>query len=167
MGDRFESSQVSTTDQPNLTALAAAIVAAFVSRNSLPLTELPGLILSVELALRRLTTNTPSAAASVAEKPEPAVSIRKLVTPDYLICLDDGKQFRSLKRHLRLLGMTPEEYAAHERAANDARLREVKMRKLAIAVLQRSCYKAAQVRRCRTQLGERVFEPLYRSMCAA
>ncbi|MBG0792320.1 MucR family transcriptional regulator [Methylocystis sp. H62] len=102
----------SNTDQPNITELAAEIVAAFVSRNSLPASELPALILSVDTALRRLATGTPATAALPREKPGPAVSIRKSVTPDYLICLDDGKQFKSLKRHLRLLGMSPDEYRA-------------------------------------------------------
>lgn len=96
------------SELPNLTALAADIVAAFVSHNSLPVSELPALIASVDAALRGLS-ETPAAAAPV-EKPEPAVSIRKSVTPDYLICLDDGKQFKSLRRHLATLGMTPEAY---------------------------------------------------------
>ena len=49
-------------------------------------------------------------AAPPVEKPEPAVSIRKSITPDYLVCLDDGKKFKSLKRHLGKLGITPESY---------------------------------------------------------
>ncbi len=102
----------SNTDQPNTTELAAEIVAAFVSRNSLPVSELPALILSVDATLRRLATGAPATPASPAEQPTPAVSIRKSVTPDHLICLDDGKRFKSLKRHLATLGMTPEEYRA-------------------------------------------------------
>ena len=50
--------------------------------------------------------------AAVIESPAPAVSIRKSVTPDYLICLDDGLKFKSLRRHLSTLGMTPEQYCA-------------------------------------------------------
>lgn len=102
----------SNTDQPNTTELAAEIVAAFVSRNSLPVSELPALILSVDATLRRLATGAPATVASPAEQPTPAVSIRKSVTADHLICLDDGKRFKSLKRHLATLGMTPEEYRA-------------------------------------------------------
>jgi predicted transcriptional regulator len=51
-------------------------------------------------------------AATVIDPPSPAVSIRKSVTPDYLICLEDGKRFKSMRRHLALLGMTPEQYRA-------------------------------------------------------
>jgi predicted transcriptional regulator len=94
----------------NSRELAAEIVAAFVSHNSLPVAELPALIASVEAALRGLSGHVPT--ASAMEKREPAVPIKKSVTPHYLICLDDGKQFQSLKRHLRTLGMTPEEYRA-------------------------------------------------------
>ncbi|BDV34733.1 MULTISPECIES: MucR family transcriptional regulator [Methylocystis] len=91
--------------------LAASIVAAFVSHNSLPVAELPGLIASVDATLRRLATGA-AAAPAVEEKPEPAVSIRKSITPDYLVCLDDGKKFKSLRRHLATLGMTPDQYRA-------------------------------------------------------
>lgn len=89
--------------------LAAGIVAAFVSHNSLPMAELPALIASVEAALRGLAT---AAAAPAEEKPEPAVPVKKSITPEYLICLDDGKKFQSLKRHLSALGMTPDDYRA-------------------------------------------------------
>ncbi|QGN00034.1 MucR family transcriptional regulator [Methylocystis parvus] len=92
------------------TELAAGIVAAFVAHNSLPVAELPALIASVETALRGLAGHGPAVAET--EKPTPAVPIRRSVTPDYLVCLDDGKQFKSLKRHLAVLGMTPEEYRA-------------------------------------------------------
>lgn len=98
------------TEELNSTELAAGIVAAFVSHNSLPATELPGLIASVDGALRSLAGAV--RAAPPAEKREPAVPIKKSITPDYLICLDDGKQFKSLKRHLAALGMTPEAYRA-------------------------------------------------------
>lgn len=89
--------------------LAAEIVAAYVSHNSLPAAELPALIGSVDAALRGLSGSAP---AVVEEKREPAVSIKKSITPDYLICLDDGKKFKSLRRHLATLGMTPEDYRA-------------------------------------------------------
>ncbi len=90
--------------------LVAEIVAAFVSHNSLPVAELPGLIVSVDAALRGLAGSAPTAAAT--ERPTPAVPIKKSITPDYLICLDDGMKFQSLNRHLRTLGMTPNEYRA-------------------------------------------------------
>ena len=89
--------------------LAADVVVAFVSNNSLPVGELPALIDSVHTSIVRLVEGPQSAAQQVEEK-APAVSVRKSVTPDYLICLDDGKRFRSLRRHLMTLGMTPEQY---------------------------------------------------------
>ena len=89
--------------------LAAEIVAAFVANNSLPISELPALIHSVHAALTGVASGSASAAPSV-EKKEPAVSIRKSITPDYLVCLDDGKKFKSLRRHLATLGLTPDEY---------------------------------------------------------
>jgi MucR family transcriptional regulator, transcriptional regulator of exopolysaccharide biosynthesis len=89
--------------------LAAGVVAAFVSNNSLPVGELPALIQAVHTSVKRLAGGPESAAQKVEEK-APAVSIRKSVTPDYLICLEDGKHFRSMRRHLTLLGLTPEQY---------------------------------------------------------
>jgi predicted transcriptional regulator len=90
--------------------LAAEIVAAYVANNSLPVAELPSLIASVDAALRGLSNG--AVVAQPAEKPTPAVPVRKSITPDYLICLDNGKKFQSLKRHLAKLGMTPDEYRA-------------------------------------------------------
>jgi predicted transcriptional regulator len=88
--------------------LAADIVAAYVSNNTLAPAELPDLIKAVQQALM-------TAAAGAAEAPKeelkPAVPIRRSVTPDYIICLEDGKKFKSLKRHLRTqFDMSPEEY---------------------------------------------------------
>jgi len=91
--------------------LAAEIVAAFVANNSLPIGELPALIHSVHAALAGFAGGSASLAPPV-EKKEPAVSIRKSITPDYLVCLDDGKKFKSLRRHLATLGLTPDEYRA-------------------------------------------------------
>jgi predicted transcriptional regulator len=90
--------------------LAAEIVAAFVANNSLPIAELSALIQSTHAALERLASG-PDTAPQV-EKKEPAVSIRKSITPDFLVCLDDGKKFKSLRRHLATLGMTPDQYRA-------------------------------------------------------
>jgi predicted transcriptional regulator len=96
-------------EQDNLIELTAEIVSAFVSNNSINSGDLSGLIGDVHAALKR-TAN------GVAPEPEPeplkpAVSIRKSITPDYIICLEDGKRFKSLKRHLRThYDLTPEEY---------------------------------------------------------
>lgn len=89
-----------------LTDMVAKIVSAYVMNNSVNAADLPMLIKDVHSALVGL------GAAPIEEVPEivPAVSIRKSITPDFLICLDDGKHFKSLKRHLTQLGMTPDEY---------------------------------------------------------
>ena len=102
----------STTEKFDPISLTGEIVSAFVSHNSLPLAELPALIQSVHAALVGIANgaSAPSAAEPVA--PTPAVTVRKSITPDYLICLDDGREFKSLRRHLKLLGMTPDQYRA-------------------------------------------------------
>jgi predicted transcriptional regulator len=97
------------TEGSNSIELAAEIVTAFVANNSLPMGELPALIQSVHAALTQLASGSASSAPPV-EKQQPAVSIRKSITPAYLVCLDDGKKFKSLRRHLAGLGMTPEQY---------------------------------------------------------
>jgi predicted transcriptional regulator len=89
--------------------LAAEVVAAFVANNSPPIADLAALIHSVHAALEKLSSGL-AIAAPLVEKAEPAVSIRKSVTPDFLVCLDDGKKFKSLRRHLATLGMTPDQY---------------------------------------------------------
>jgi predicted transcriptional regulator len=89
--------------------LAAQMVVAFVSNNSVPRSELPALIQAVHGALAGLANGSGSAPPAVEAK-APAVSIRRSVTPDFLICLEDGKRFKSLRRHLTTLGLTPEQY---------------------------------------------------------
>ena len=91
------------------TEMAAEIVAAFVSKNAVPRSELPALFETVHAAVKRLAEGGAVAPADI-ETPAPAVSIRKSVTPDYLICLDDGRKFKSMRMHLATLGMTPEQY---------------------------------------------------------
>jgi predicted transcriptional regulator len=83
------------------------IVAAFVSNNETTSAELPALIHAVHRALSGVTV----AAPEPEPRKDPAVSVRRSVTPDYLICLEDGRRFKSLKRHLRTkYDMSPEEY---------------------------------------------------------
>ena len=94
---------------PDSVELAAEVVAAFISNNPLPRSDLPALIQAVHSAIERLGKEVESALPE-AETKTPAVPVRKSVTPDYLICLEDGKRFKSLRRHLRLLGLTPEQY---------------------------------------------------------
>jgi predicted transcriptional regulator len=91
--------------------VTATIVAGFVSHNSLPTGELPILIESIYAAVKGFE-GPGQVGATVVDPPLPAVSIRKSITPDYLICLEDGKRFKSMRRHLALLGMTPEQYRA-------------------------------------------------------
>lgn len=91
---------------PTLLDLTARIVAAHVAANPLPADALPNLIRSVHETLRALDAS-PSAAA----RPAPAVPPRKSVFPDYIICLEDGKKLKMLRRHLKTAyNMTPEQY---------------------------------------------------------
>jgi predicted transcriptional regulator len=98
---------VSNNASPDTISLSADIVAAYVSRNSLTPGGLPALIESIHSTLKGLGT---VAAVPKAEVLVPAVPVRKSITPGFLICLDDGKKFKSLKRHLASLGMTPGQY---------------------------------------------------------
>ena len=96
--------------QPNYIELASDIVAAYVTKNAVPISELPALIGNVHSALNKAAGN---GSDQPKEELTPAVPIKKSITPDYLICLDDGKKFKSLKRHLRTTyGISPEEYRA-------------------------------------------------------
>ena len=88
--------------------LTANIVSAYLSNNPTPASEIPNLISQIHAALMRVSsgrTDTPT------EPAKPAVSLKKSINPDYLVCLEDGKRFKSLKRHLRTqYNMTPEQY---------------------------------------------------------
>ncbi len=100
---------MSTTEaQTALIELTANIVSAYVSKNALGANDVPTLIGEVFSALSRVGTGT---VVAPAEPAKPAVSPKKSITPDYLICLEDGKKFKSLKRHLRTMyNMSPEQY---------------------------------------------------------
>ena len=92
-----------------LVELTADIVAAYVSNHVVPVGDLSNLIADVHSALSNTTSPVPQPAA--VEKPKPPVPIRKSIEDDYLICLEDGQKFKSLKRHLMThYNMTPEEY---------------------------------------------------------
>ncbi len=91
-----------------LVELSAEIVAAYVGHNALSVTDLPKLIAEVHNALKGLQGGTQPAAPTELK---PAVPVRKSIAPDYLICLEDGKKFKSLKRHLRThYDLSPEQY---------------------------------------------------------
>jgi predicted transcriptional regulator len=92
-----------------LITLTADIVSAHVSNNSVAVNDVPGLIQNVHGALSQLGTAAPAPEI----KPEPAVSVRSSVKPEYIICLEDGKKLKMLKRHLMThYNMTPEQYRA-------------------------------------------------------
>ena len=92
----------------NFIDLTTTIVSAYVSNNPMPASELPALISQIHAALLRVSTGRTELPIEPAK---PAVPVKKSMTADYLICLEDGKRFKSLKRHLRTqYSMTPEQY---------------------------------------------------------
>jgi len=96
------------TEENAFVALAADIVSAYVSNNSVAAADLPALIGDVHAALQRVAKGESEPAV---EQLKPAVPVKKSVAPDYIVCLEDGKKFKSLKRHLRSqYNMTPEQY---------------------------------------------------------
>lgn len=89
--------------------ITADIVAAYVSSNAVPASGLTGLIAAVHSSLKALADSD----AAPSAPPKPAVSIKASVTPDFIICLEDGKKLKSLRRHLRMrYGLSPEQYRA-------------------------------------------------------
>lgn len=95
------------TSHDELLALTSEIVSSYVANNTLPAHEIPALIEQVFKTL----SNVNAESTLHADRPKPAVPIKKSVTPEYLICLEDGKQLKMLKRHLKTAyGMSPEEY---------------------------------------------------------
>ena len=100
----------------NLLDRVTEIVSAYVSNNPVATMDLPRLIADTYQALHAVSKGVVEPAV---EELAPAVSIRRSITPDFIICLDDGKKFKSLKRHLSVLGMTPDEYRAKWGLASD------------------------------------------------
>jgi predicted transcriptional regulator len=95
-------------DKSEIIEMTADIVAAYVGANSVPASDLPSLIQSVHRALAGVASGTDVAEAAPRE---PAVPVKKSITPEYLVCLEDGRKFKSLKRHLRTkYNMSPEDY---------------------------------------------------------
>lgn len=97
-------------DPDDLIGQTVEIVAAYVAHNSVSPGDLPKTLADVHQALRSIGALTNSS-VTVPEL-TPAVPVRKSVTPDFIVCLEDGKKFKSMKRHLSLLGMTPDQYRA-------------------------------------------------------
>ena len=97
-----------TSSNSSFIELAADIVSAYVSNNSVPASDLPTLINDVHSALVRVMSGT---APAPTEAPKPAVPAKKSVTNEFIVCLEDGRKFKSLKRHLRTqYNMSPDEY---------------------------------------------------------
>ncbi len=97
------------TDNNLLVELTADIVSAYVGNHMVPAVEIPKLISDVHAALSG--TVSPTAVSAVAEKPKPAVSVRRSVQDDHITCLECGGSFKSLKRHLMTHhGLSPEDY---------------------------------------------------------
>lgn len=101
---------MSVPETKNFVDLTAKIVSAYVSNNSTSAADIPALIAQVHAALLRVA-NGAAEATPLPEPARPAVSVKKSMTPDYLVCLEDGKRFKSLKRHLRSrYNLSPEQY---------------------------------------------------------
>jgi len=100
----------------DLLNLTTSIVSAHVAHNTVALQDLPGLIREIYQTLA--TVGQP--AVKEPERPQPAVAIKKSVTPDFIVCLEDGKKLKMLKRHLKTAyNMTPEEYRERWGLASD------------------------------------------------
>ncbi len=100
MDEKFENNDI--------VEFTTQIVSAYVANNAVVAADLPGLIGEVHAALSRASSNV---VQSPKEELKPAVPVKKSLTADYIICLEDGKKFKSLKRHLRThYNMSPEEY---------------------------------------------------------
>ena len=95
-----------TAGIPDFATLTAEVVSAYVANNSLRPADIPDLIASVHQALQGLS----APAQAEPEKREPPVSIRKSITPDFLISMEDGRRYKTLRRHLNGRGLTPEQY---------------------------------------------------------
>ena len=106
----MDSGSAAKTSHADLLRMTAEIVSAYVSHNDLPGGQIPDVIRSVFTTLSAQKGGD----GSPAQEPlKPAVSIRRSVTPDFIVCLEDGKKLKMLKRHLRTTySMTPEEYRA-------------------------------------------------------
>jgi len=102
-------SEEQTIEKGEVLALTSEIVSSHVSNNSVPSAEVPELIQTVYAKLNELAADV----SAQAEELVPAVPIKKSITTDYIICLEDGKKLKMLKRHLMTAyGMTPEDYRA-------------------------------------------------------
>jgi predicted transcriptional regulator len=108
--DMMNDNNPEKSSREDILRMAVDVVAAYVSKNPLPAGQIPEVIHTVFSSLSYLENGQPEVKA---EAPRPAVPVKKSVTPDYIICLEDGKKLKMLKRHLRTTyNMTPDEYRA-------------------------------------------------------
>lgn len=106
--EEAEDEHMDSRAHPELVTITATIVAAYVSNNSIASAELPNLIAETHAALSRAAGRT---VPQEREETKPKIAVKKSVMPDFIICLEDGKKFKSLKRHLRThYNLSPEEY---------------------------------------------------------
>ena len=104
-------------DKAEIIEMTAEIVASYVENNTIAIGDLPALIQSVHRALASVSAGVEAVEAAPKE---PAVPVRRSITPDHLVCLEDGRKFKSLKRHLRTkYNMSPEDYRAKWGLAKD------------------------------------------------
>ncbi len=97
----------SQTSREELLAFTTEIVSSYLENNTMPAAEIPAVIEQVFKTLANVNTDV----NMTMDRPQPAVPIKKSVTPDYIVCLEDGKKLKMLKRHLKTAyGMSPEEY---------------------------------------------------------
>jgi predicted transcriptional regulator len=116
-GTKLRHAEMNMDDKSEIIEMTADIVSAYVGNNSVSANDLSSLIQSVHRALSGVSTG--SETVEVAPK-EPAVPVKRSITPDFLVCLEDGRKFKSLKRHLRTkYNMSPEDYRAKWGLAKD------------------------------------------------
>lgn len=97
-----------TSCNDRLLTLATQVISSYVGNNAVSASDLPALMTTVYQSLSRLGSSN---VATPEERPDPAVPVRKSVTPEYIICLEDGKKLKMLKRHLKTAyNMTPDQY---------------------------------------------------------
>lgn len=97
--------------ESDLLRMTVKVMTAYLSRNAVPLGDFPRLIAQIHTALAGIGGGDPAEGIAVPKKPKPAVSPGRSVTADYIICLEDGLKFKSLRRHLMVeFGMTPDQY---------------------------------------------------------
>ena len=101
--------ETTDSEQASILQLASCVLAAYVRRNTIPAAEVPGALRNIHQAFVALAGGTPAS----PERPKPAVPVKQSVTRNYLVCLEDGRKLKMLKRYLRTkYDMAPEEYRA-------------------------------------------------------